>query len=233
MRASVVLKEGEPAYDQAALIAELKVLFPAIAVLRYDSPLPTGPLETSFKPLSSYGPRWDFEIAQGSAPIRGYVLPRDISFKFSASPERETWDTILEFCRRQRGTFKFLLVATLHLDEEEPPYDQVAVANDLQETFPHVQISSGDQLAMRAERLEKTKLSVDPKTKQMMVDALWRNARQYGPAYAVEIPAKGGPITGNFRQRDMTFITHALPDDVWERVVEFCQRQRGRLEIVR
>jgi hypothetical protein len=107
--------------------------------------------------------------------------------------------------------------------------DPAAVIQKLQKSFPEATLVPGDQLALRAERAEAflgNELRANPEGPgRTVVETLRRNAREFGPAYAFEIPlACGQKIRGTARRFDVTFLLdQPFPDDVRQRLLAFLQ----------
>jgi hypothetical protein len=105
--------------------------------------------------------------------------------------------------------------------------DPGAVIRKAQRWFPQALLIPGDQLALRAENAEALwakELQADPNGRgRIVVDTLWRNAREYGPAYAFRIPLEGAePVQGVARRYDVIFLfDDPLPTELYNRLLEF------------
>lgn len=115
----------------------------------------------------------------------------------------------------------------LELDLYEHPSGEAfkpeEVIQKLRAAFPEATVLPGDQLALRAQRAEAKAHLLSPQSASVIVETLWRNARQLGPAYAFEIPTTAGcRVRGNARRYNVTFLSEGpLSPALHERILAF------------
>jgi hypothetical protein len=116
--------------------------------------------------------------------------------------------------------------------------DPKEAARYLQGFFPEAAFKTGDQLALRAQDAESQfadELRDNPEgPARIVVETLWRNTKEFGPAYAFELPL--GPATnlrGTVRRYDITFLfEEPLSAELQDRILAFLKSFGvGRLEI--
>jgi hypothetical protein len=98
--------------------------------------------------------------------------------------------------------------------------DEVIVR--VREHFPEAIVLPGDQLAFSAQRAEKN-LDLTNPANRAVVQKLWRDSQQLGPAYAFHIPARPGPrIEGVIKRYQADFHSDApFPEGMRARVFAF------------
>jgi hypothetical protein len=101
-------------------------------------------------------------------------------------------------------------------------FDPSAVIQRLEQYFPAVHVDPGDQLEIRA-RSAQAKFDSSSPAMRAVIEGMWRDARNQGPAYSFTIPYRGSDALKGVVKHHMVQVSLSgqIDEDFLNRVRAF------------